>query len=72
MPERNVVVLGDAMADWLAYGLEDAFAEQPDIGVIRKHRTVSGLIRYQPRGAPEELGRGGARASSPTRSRTPS
>lgn len=54
VPERNVVVLGDAMADWLAYGLEDAFAEQPDIGVIRKHRTVSGLIRYQPRGAPED------------------
>jgi hypothetical protein len=28
-----VPVLGDGMADWLAYGLEDAFAEQNDMGV---------------------------------------
>lgn len=54
VPERSVVVLGDAMADWLAYGLEDAFSETPEIGIVRKHRTVSGLIRYQPRGAPED------------------
>jgi hypothetical protein len=54
VPERNVLVLGDAMADWLAYGLEDAYAEQPDMGVIRKHKTVSGLIRYQPRGEPAD------------------
>src|SRR5256885_5726408 len=54
VPERNVLVLGDAMADWLAYGLEDAYAEQPEIGVIRKHKTVSGLIRYQPRGEPAD------------------
>jgi hypothetical protein len=40
------------MADWLAYGLEDAYAEQPDMGVIRRHRTVSGLIKYQPKGEP--------------------
>lgn len=52
--ERHVLVLGDAMADWLAYGLEDAFSEQPDMGVIRKHRTVSGLLRYQPRGEPAD------------------
>jgi len=38
------------MADWLAYGLEDAYAEQPEMGVIRKHKTVSGLIKYQPKG----------------------
>ena len=54
VPERNVLVLGDAMADWLAYGLEDAYAEQPDMGVIRKHKTVSGLIRYQPKGEPAD------------------
>jgi uncharacterized protein len=53
-PERNVVVLGDGMADWLAYGLEDAYAEQPDMGVIRKHKTVSGLIKYQPKGDPAD------------------
>jgi hypothetical protein len=44
-----VVVVGDAMADWLAYGLEDAFADKPEIGIVRKHRTTSGLIRYEPR-----------------------
>ncbi|HEY8333661.1 MAG TPA: SGNH family hydrolase, partial [Tardiphaga sp.] len=53
-PERNVLVLGDAMADWLAYGLEDAYSEQPDMGVIRKHKTVSGLLRYQPKGDPAD------------------
>jgi len=54
VPERNVLVLGDGMADWLAYGLEDAYAEQPDMGVIRKHKTVSGLIKYQPKGEPAD------------------
>jgi hypothetical protein len=54
IPERNVLVLGDAMADWLAYGLEDAYVEQPDMGVIRRHKTVSGLIRYQPKGEPAD------------------
>ena len=49
-----MLVLGDAMADWLAYGLEDAYSEQPDMGVIRKHRTVSGLIKYQPKGEPSD------------------
>ncbi|MGY3602576.1 MULTISPECIES: SGNH/GDSL hydrolase family protein [unclassified Bradyrhizobium] len=53
-PERNVLVLGDAMADWLAYGLEDTYSEQPDMGVIRKHKTVSGLIKYQPKGEPSD------------------
>jgi hypothetical protein len=54
VPERNVLVLGDGMADWLAYGLEDAYAEQPDMGVIRKNKTVSGLIKYQPKGDPAD------------------
>ena len=54
VPERNVLVLGDAMADWLAYGLEDAYADQPDMGVIRKHKTYSGLIKYQPKGDPAD------------------
>ena len=52
--ERNVLVLGDAMADWLAYGLEDALSETPELGVIRKHKTVSGLIKYQPKGEPSD------------------
>ena len=54
VPERNVLVLGDAMADWLAYGLEDALSETPDMGVIRKHKTISGLLRYQPKGEPAD------------------
>jgi hypothetical protein len=54
VPDRNVLVLGDGMADWLAYGLEDAYAEQPDMGVIRRSKTISGLIRYQPKGDPAD------------------
>ena len=54
VPERHILVLGDAMADWLAYGLEDVYAEQPDMGVIRRHKTVSGLIKYQPKGGPAD------------------
>jgi uncharacterized protein len=54
VPERNVLVLGDGMADWLAYGLEDAYAEQPDMGVIRKAKNTSGLIKYQPKGDPAD------------------
>jgi uncharacterized protein len=54
VPERNVLVLGDSMADWLAYGLEDAYAEQPDMGVIRRPKPLSGLIRYQPKGDPAD------------------
>src|SRR5215475_2239065 len=34
-PTTSIVVLGDAMADWLAYGLEDAFSDSPEIAVIR-------------------------------------
>ena len=49
-----MLVLGDSMADWLAYGLEDAYSEQPDMGVIRKHKTDSGLIKYQPKGDPAD------------------
>jgi uncharacterized protein len=48
-PTTSVVVVGDAMADWLAYGLEDAYSERPEIGIVRKHRTTSGLIRYDPK-----------------------
>jgi uncharacterized protein len=43
-PTTHIVVMGDAMADWLGYGLEDAFGESPEVGVVRKHRTYSGLV----------------------------
>jgi hypothetical protein len=49
-PTMRVVVFGDSMADWLAYGLEEAFGETPEIGILRKHRANSGLIRTETRG----------------------
>lgn len=45
-PVTTILVMGDSMADWLAYGLEDALTDTPEIGIVRKHRTGSGLIRY--------------------------
>lgn len=48
-PTTTVVVMGDSMADWLAYGLEDAFSDTPEIGVVRKNKPYSGLIRYESR-----------------------
>jgi uncharacterized protein len=51
-PLTSVVVLGDSMADWLAYGLEQAAADSPDIGILRRHRTWSGLIRIDVKNDP--------------------
>ena len=48
-PTRTVVVIGDSMADWLSYGLEEVYADQPEIGVVRKIRATSGLVHYEPR-----------------------
>ena len=48
-PSVKILVLGDSLADWLAYGLEDQLAETPEIGILRKHRAYSGLIRYETR-----------------------
>ena len=45
----NVLVFGDAMSEWLSYGLEEAFAETPEIGVTRKPRVNTGLIRTEQR-----------------------
>jgi hypothetical protein len=46
-PTSTVVVIGDSMADWLGYGLDETYAaDQPDIAVERKIRAYSGLIRY--------------------------
>lgn len=50
-PPTSVVVLGDNMADWLAYGLEDAFADTGDIGVVRKHKAGSSLLKSEARDA---------------------
>ena len=36
----SIVVVGDANADWLAYGLEDAFSEKPEIAIVRKPAPI--------------------------------
>lgn len=48
-PSTTVMVFGDSFADWLGYGLEDTFSDTPEVGVVRKHKTFSGLIRYDAR-----------------------
>ena len=40
------MVIGDTMADWLAYGLEEVLSDTPDVGVVRNIRPTSGLVRY--------------------------
>ena len=45
-PKISIVVMGDGMADWLAYGLEESFFDSPEIGVIRKNKLYSGLVHY--------------------------
>src|SRR5215475_10133399 len=49
-PTTNVMVFGDSMAEWLAFGLEEAFADTPEIGIVRKTRPNTGLIRVEQRG----------------------
>jgi hypothetical protein len=49
-PATSVMVFGDGMSEWLAYGLEEAFADTPEVGVIRKPRANTGLIRTEVRG----------------------
>jgi uncharacterized protein len=51
-PQTPIMVFGDSMADWLAYGLEQAFADTPEIGILRRHRTSSGLIRTEVKNDP--------------------
>jgi uncharacterized protein len=48
-PSSTVVVVGDSMADWLAYGLEEVYADNQQIGVVRSVRQYSGLVRYESR-----------------------
>lgn len=47
VPVNSIVVMGDGMADWLAYGLEDAFSDTPNVQIVRKAKQYSGLIHYQ-------------------------
>jgi uncharacterized protein len=49
-PTTSIVVMGDDMADWLAYGLEDVFSDTPEISVVRKNKLNSGLLHYDAKG----------------------
>src|SRR5262245_51652215 len=49
-PTTSIVVVGDDMADWLAYGLEDVFSDTPEIRVVRKNKLSSGLLHYDAKG----------------------
>jgi hypothetical protein len=44
-PSTHVVVFGDGLADLTGQGIDDAFAETPEVAVIRKIRGDSGLVR---------------------------
>jgi hypothetical protein len=46
-PQQRILVIGDGMADWLGYGLEQLLADQPEFGVTRRINTDSGLLKYQ-------------------------
>jgi uncharacterized protein len=48
-PTSTIVVVGDSLADWLAYGLEEIYTDQPQLGIERRIRPNSGLIHYEPR-----------------------
>jgi hypothetical protein len=43
-PTAHITVMGDSLADWLAFGLEEAFAETPELGIVRKNKPNRGLI----------------------------
>jgi len=48
-PTETIVVVGDQLADWLAYGLEETFADTPEVGIVRKIKPFAGLVRYEAR-----------------------
>jgi len=48
-PTTSIVVIGDSLADWLGYGLDELYTDQADMGVERKIHPTSGLIRYDPK-----------------------
>lgn len=44
-PSVQVAVFGDSLADHLARGLDDVFADNADVGVVDRARGDSGLVR---------------------------
>src|SRR5215470_9644113 len=49
-PTTSIAVMGDDMADWLGYGLEDVFSDTPEVRVVRKNKLNSGLLHYDAKG----------------------
>ena len=60
------------MADWLAYGLDEALTDTPEIGVVRKIRPNSGLVRYEPRNETTRMAAGRQGDAGRRTSRAPS
>lgn len=46
-PITSIVVMGGSMGDWLAYGLDEAFSDSPNVEIVRKTQPKSGLLRYK-------------------------
>ncbi|MEI8147007.1 MAG: SGNH family hydrolase [Alphaproteobacteria bacterium] len=44
-PTTHVLVLGDNLAEWLSYGLEEAFEDVPELGFLDRSKTSSGLVK---------------------------
>jgi uncharacterized protein len=44
-PSTAILVIGDALADKLAQGIDQEFADNPDVQVVRKTKSVSSLTR---------------------------
>jgi hypothetical protein len=43
-PSTAILVIGDALADKLAQGIDQEFGDNPDVQVVRKTKPVSGLM----------------------------
>jgi len=47
-PSFFAAVLGDNFAEWLAYGLDQAFEDVPELGILSRARLGSGLAKSEP------------------------
>lgn len=44
-PSLNIVVIGDSLADWLGYGLDENFQDMPEVGITRIIDDKAGLTQ---------------------------
>lgn len=44
-PTSFIVVIGDSLGELLAKGLEENFVDRPDVAIVQKARSDSGLVR---------------------------